>query len=524
MVKLNTTRKALLFLTICAFLFSLMVQAQGQVNSQDIVISENVIRLPDGSVDCAAYQNYSGFEPSEVAAACRVSMPIIETRGIFSPTDVGYAQDIGFISDNFVSFPLNNFSTQTILGTSTNSYYGMDFDAAGEVLWALNDTTDQLGTISLIDGGFTGVAACPPGGGASNWTGLAIDPVTGIFYGSTATDLYTINSTSGSVTLIGPFGTSVMIAIAINMDGQMYGHDISTDSIYSIDKFTGTATLVGLTGYDANYAQGMDFDNEDGTLYIFLYIGGGANVFGTVNLSTGAVTPLATSSPQGEFEGAIKTTGQILEKVYLPLILGKPYQMPATPVLGDINNNGFGGFQVSWSGSPEATNYTLQEDDNISFTSPTVAYSGSDTSVDLNRGLGTYYYRVNASNPRYTSGWSNIESATVTIESPYVGHWTGSVSGGNTINMDIVNGGTMIDTISINVNWSGTCGVSSTTYFYYDVSINSSGHFSKSHTSGSNISGDFTSSTAADGTFYAVLDTGTCSSTRSGTWTANYVP
>ena len=63
------------------------------------------------------------------------------------------------------------------------------------------------------------------------------------------------------------------------------------------------------TGYAANYAQGMDFDNDDGTLYIFLYVGGGANVYGTVNLVTGAVTPLATSNPQGEFEGAIRTTG-----------------------------------------------------------------------------------------------------------------------------------------------------------------------------------------------------------------------
>jgi hypothetical protein len=87
----------------------------------------------------------------------------------------------------------------------------------------------------------------------------------------------------------------------------MYGHDISTDSIYGIDVVTGAATLVGPTGYAANYAQGMDFDNEDGTLYIFLYQGSGANVFGTVDLATGAVTPLASSNPLGEFEGATQT-------------------------------------------------------------------------------------------------------------------------------------------------------------------------------------------------------------------------
>jgi uncharacterized repeat protein (TIGR01451 family) len=100
-----------------------------------------------------------------------------------------------------------------------------------------------------------------------------------------------------------------MIDIAIGPDGEMYGHDIGTDSIYHIDKATANSTLIGPTGYAANYAQGMDFDNDDGTLYIFLYQGTGANVYGTVNLTTGAVTPLAISNPQGEFEGAIPLPG-----------------------------------------------------------------------------------------------------------------------------------------------------------------------------------------------------------------------
>ncbi len=44
-----------------------------------------------------------------------------------------------------------------------------------------------------------------------------------------------------------------------------------------------------------------------------MYIGGGANVFGTVDLATGAVTALATDNPQGEFEGAVQVgAGEIL--------------------------------------------------------------------------------------------------------------------------------------------------------------------------------------------------------------------
>ncbi len=225
-----------------------------------------------------------------------------------APTDVGFAQDIGYISDNFVSFPLNDFTGQTVVGTNTNAYYGIDFDPAATTLFALNDTTDQLGTIDLATGAFTGLVSCPPGGGAANWTGLAIDPVSGVFYGSTATQLFTIDPGTGASTLVGTYGVSTMIAIAVNGDGLMYGHDITSDAIYQVDPATGVATLVGSTGYAANYAQGMDFDNQDGTLYIWLYTGSGANVYGTVNLSTGAVTPLAVSAPLGEFEGATQTT------------------------------------------------------------------------------------------------------------------------------------------------------------------------------------------------------------------------
>ena len=60
----------------------------------------------------------------------------------------------------------------------------------------------------------------------------------------------------------------------------------------------------------------MDFDNEDGTLYIFLYRGSGANVYGTVNLATGVVTALASTNPTGEFEGATQTLGLCIPNDY----------------------------------------------------------------------------------------------------------------------------------------------------------------------------------------------------------------
>lgn len=272
---------------------------------------EAVMRLADGSVNCTAYENYAGAEPQEVASACApakaTASPQVAAADL--PAGIGYAQDIGYISDNFVSFPLDNFTGQTVIGTIVNAMYGMDFDPSGSTLYALNDTTDQLGTIDPATGAFTALVPCPAP--AANWTGLTIDPATGTFYASDSTTLYTIDPTTGLYTPIGAFGSSLMIDIAMNTAGEMYGHDIGTDAIYRIDPATGAATLIGPTGYAANYAQGMDFDNADGTLYIFLYQGSGANVYGTVDLTTGAVTALATSNPQGEFEGAIPSLSNL---------------------------------------------------------------------------------------------------------------------------------------------------------------------------------------------------------------------
>ena len=47
----------------------------------------------------------------------------------------------------------------------------------------------------------------------------------------------------------------------------MYGVDIVSDVLVQIDPSTGAGTVVGSVGVGANYAQGMDFEEETGVLY-----------------------------------------------------------------------------------------------------------------------------------------------------------------------------------------------------------------------------------------------------------------
>ncbi len=266
--------------------------------------------------DCAAFENYLGNEPDGWAQFCGQPAEA-PASSPSNPTSTGYTLNLRTPDRNLKRFTLNNWPGQTVVGAQAANIYGMDFDSTASTLYALNATTNELGTLSTTTGVFTSIVACPAPA-AGTWTGLSIDPTTNVFYASTASNLYTLNPTTCSPTLIGPFNVTggIMIDIAVNPAGAMYGHDIFTDSIYTINTSTGAATLVGPTGYPANFAQGMDFDNEDGTLYIFLYVGTGVNHYGTVNLATGAVTALASTNPTGEFEGATQTLGLCIPNDY----------------------------------------------------------------------------------------------------------------------------------------------------------------------------------------------------------------
>ncbi|HZY41766.1 MAG TPA: S8 family serine peptidase, partial [Anaerolineae bacterium] len=102
------------------------------------------------------------------------------------------------------------------------------------------------------------------------------------------------------------------------------------------------------------------------------------------------------------------------QAVYLPIIANGFKQTPNTPVLVAINNPGSANiYSVVWNPAVGATTYILQEDDNASFSSPT-SVSGAGTSrVFINMPVGTYYYRVKATNAYGDSPWSTTRSTTV---------------------------------------------------------------------------------------------------------------
>jgi hypothetical protein len=88
---------------------------------------------------------------------------------------------------------------------------------------------------------------------------------------------------------------------------------------------------------------------------------------------------------------------------------------PEPPILASIDNPGNeNGYQLVWSASVGAIGYTLEEDDDPFFASPSVRYQGAALEYGVTgQPGGTWYYRVMAYNAVGSSSESNTQSTSV---------------------------------------------------------------------------------------------------------------
>ncbi len=285
-------------------------------------------------LDCVALSDSMENEPEGYAAQCWWSVPYVYAapNQIHAPTDTAFTIDIRGqagvptrLANSVYAFTLNAFATQALRGVSNPQIFAMDFNVAGTTLFGVTGAAaapnpQTLGTINTTTGVFTPIAPVTGLTAGDNPSGLTIHPVSGAALLSAAggtpvlSRLYSLDLATAAATLIGQITApsdptqTIMIDIAMNCDGLLFAHNISDDALYSVNPVTGAGTFIGGHGLLANFAQGMDFDNQDGTLYGFVYTGAGTNRFGTFNLATGAFTTLVQDNPLGEYEGAIPTT------------------------------------------------------------------------------------------------------------------------------------------------------------------------------------------------------------------------
>ncbi len=191
---------------------------------------------------------------------------------------------------NFVTWPDASVPGTRTIVSGANWYFGGDFlNGDFTKLYVLDYNANQFAWINTATGAATVIGPANANAGQS-WTGLAGAPG-GVMYASstdiTTSYLYTIDPATGHPTAIGQITNGAgIIDIAVNAAGEMYGVDIVGNNLVSINPATGAGTVVGALGLDANYAQGMDFDESTGTLYWAACSAAGGELR-TIDLATG---------------------------------------------------------------------------------------------------------------------------------------------------------------------------------------------------------------------------------------------
>jgi hypothetical protein len=220
--------------------------------------------FPHGAAAPSEEQAPPGLKPVN-SAAPSLQAP---TRVLCYGVDMDNSQLVSFYSDDPGTFTTigsvgaNLIPCVDFLNGDFSTLYGLDYDA------------QELVTFDTATAARTVIGPATPASG-QRWTGLAADPDGALYAASTsisASRLYVIDPLTGATTDIGDITDAPgIISIAINGAGELYGLDIVNDNLVFIDKTTGAGSIIGSVGFDASYAQGMDFDESSDTLYLAAY-------------------------------------------------------------------------------------------------------------------------------------------------------------------------------------------------------------------------------------------------------------
>ena len=239
--------------------------------------------------------------------------------------------------------------TWNVIGSVSQFHPAGDFlNGDFSTLYALDYDTNEFVAIDTATAARTVIGTATPRSGES-WSGMT-GSVDGTLYASSAncgtrSTLYTVDPDTGTPTEIGEItGAACIIDIAINANGEMYGVDIVSDSLYQIDPNTAAATLVGALGVSANYAQGMDFEEETGVLYWAAYTTQGE--LRVIDTTTGASTLVGAFPSGAEVDALAFATGGATDVPWLS----------EDPVTGTVGANASEIINVTFdAGVPEIT-------------------------------------------------------------------------------------------------------------------------------------------------------------------------
>ena len=223
-----------------------------------------------------------------------------------------YAVNLNVAPARFVKFNADTPGTFT-MDTQLAIHYS-ELICAGDFilgnfssLYAIKLYTRELIKISTTDASISSIGTLYPAvNGSEIWTGMTAAPngdVFGVTSDGSFSRLYKIDIAACAATLIGTITSQpLVIDIAINTKGELFGIDIVNDVLININKVSAEPTVIGNIGFNANFAQGLDFNDENGILYYAAFSTNYGGQLRTVNITTGATTPLGSFASGHELD------------------------------------------------------------------------------------------------------------------------------------------------------------------------------------------------------------------------------
>jgi hypothetical protein len=229
--------------------------------------------------------------------------------------------------------------------------------------------------------------------------GIAFDGTT--FYGNSAAELFTLDISTGELTLVGAYNNPDLggiVSIAADGNGNLFGVDLGEDVLYAIDKETGTATTIGPMGENFIIIQDIAFDKTTNILYFAGQTYGGESGLYVINTQTGEA--VLTAPLQGNLHiSALAIPSE--NTLFLP-----PVNLQAQ-VSGE-NTDLF--WDPPFTGN--VVGYNVYRD------SALIAFTENEEFTDLSPGLGIYQYQVSSV---FEGGESELtEPVQVTLGNPSI--------------------------------------------------------------------------------------------------------
>jgi len=292
------------------------------------------------------------------ASVSSPAQPAESMASLLMPGTIAYSSDPDMLQ--LVSVDVAAPQALTAIGPFTRTAWAGDFGPDGALYVIENtpgDDADLLWSIDTVNGAETPVGPILPEP-SFEWTGMALDSTSGTMYAAAtngySSTLYLLDLNIPAVTLVGEM-THAQIAIALGVDntGRLYTYDIVSDMLVQVDQSTAAGVVVGYIGFNAAYAQGMDFDEVSGQMLMSaINMTTNQSEMRVVDLDTGATALIA---PIGE-----KSLSQ-LGWLALPNHKEIPW-LTAAPVSGTIAADGGNSvvaldFDAGVSGMQPGTHY-----------------------------------------------------------------------------------------------------------------------------------------------------------------------